>query len=133
MSARQRMETVKGAVLALLADAYQQRDRVGIIAFRGLKAEVLLQPTRSVELAEKQLQRLPTGGRTPLAHALALTYETIRRITLNEPDQSILLIVLSDGKANVSLPESVLTEYGSAPWTQTEQMASQLSSLALPT
>ena len=129
MSARKRMETVKGSVLALLTDAYQQRDRVGVIAFRGVKAEVLLEPTKSVELAEKQLQRLPTGGRTPLAHALSLTYSTIRRIR-NEPDQSILLIVLSDGKANVPLPES---EAGSDAWIQTEQAAGQLATLELPT
>ena len=129
MSARKRMETVKGAVLALLTDAYQQRDRVGVIAFRGVKAEVLLEPTKSVELAEKQLQRLPTGGRTPLAHALALTYNTIRRIR-NEPDQSILLIILSDGKANVPLPES---EAGCDAWVQTEQAADQLAKLELPT
>ena len=127
MSARKRMETVKGAVLALLTDAYQQRDRVGVIAFRGIKAEVLLEPTKSVELAEKQLQRLPTGGRTPLAHALSLTYNTIRRVR-NEPDQSILLIVLSDGKANVPLPES-----GGDAWIQTEQAAGQLAKLELPT
>lgn len=128
MSARKRMETVKGAVLALLTDAYQQRDRVGVIAFRGLKAEVLLEPTRSVELAEKQLQRLPTGGRTPLAHALDLTYNTVQRIRRHEPEQAILLIVLSDGKANVPLPDS----QGDA-WLQTEQVASQLAGLALPT
>lgn len=135
MSARQRMETVKGSVLALLTDAYQQRDRVGVIAFRGLKAEVLLQPTRSVELAEKQLQRLPTGGRTPLAHALSLTRETIHRICRHEPEQAILLIVLSDGKANVPLPDSPPGGFSAASdaWTQTEQMAAQLATLAIPT
>uniref|UniRef100_A0A7S4EHT7 Magnesium-chelatase subunit ChlD, chloroplastic n=1 Tax=Pseudo-nitzschia australis TaxID=44445 RepID=A0A7S4EHT7_9STRA len=132
MSARQRMETIKGAVLALLTDAYQQRDRVGVIAFRGPRAEVLLPPTRSVELAEKQLQRLPTGGRTPLAHALSLTHETIHRVCRNEPDQAILLIVLSDGKANVPLPDDSSSVSGSA-WEQTEHMAVRLSSLAVPT
>lgn len=129
MAARQRMETVKGAVLALLTDAYQQRDRVGVIAFRGLKAEVLLEPTRSVELAEKQLQRLPTGGRTPLAHALLLTCNTIHRLRRHEPEQAILLIVLTDGKANVPLPD---TE-GEDSWAQTERVASQLSTLTIPT
>lgn len=135
MSARQRMETIKGAVLALLTDAYQQRDRVGVIAFRGPRAEVLLPPTRSVELAEKQLQRLPTGGRTPLAHALSLTHETIHRVCRNEPDQAILLIVLSDGKANVPLPDdhSPSSSFSGSAWGQTEDMAVQLSSLAVPT
>lgn len=129
MSARKRMETVKGAVLALLTDAYQQRDRVGVIAFRGLRAEILLEPTRSVDLAEKQLQRLPTGGRTPLAHALFLTCETIHRLRRHEPEQAILLIILSDGKANVPLPDS----QGGDPWSQTEQVATKLASLAVPT
>lgn len=97
MSARKRMETVKGAVIRLLMDAYQQRDKVGVIAFRGTKAEVILEPTRSVELAERQLQRLPTGGRTPLAHALSLASDMIHRLRRHEPDQALLLIVLSDG------------------------------------
>jgi len=130
MSARQRMEAVKGAVLALLTDAYQQRDRVGVIAFRGLKAEVLLEPTRSVELAEKQLQRLPTGGRTPLAHALFVTNETIQRLCRHEPEQALILIVLSDGKANVPLPDSPI---GADSWVQTEQVATQLSAHGIPT
>ena len=133
MSARQRMESVKGAVLALLTDAYQQRDRVAVIAFRGPKAEVILQPTKSVELAEKQLRRLPTGGRTPLAHALSLTREMIHRVCRHEPEQAILLIVMSDGKANVPLPDSSPQQGSSDAWTQTEQMAIQLAALAIPT
>ncbi|KAK1734570.1 magnesium-chelatase subunit, ChlD family [Skeletonema marinoi] len=136
MSARKRMETVKGAVISLLMDAYQQRDKVGVIAFRGTKAEVLLEPTRSVELAEKQLQRLPTGGRTPLAHALSLTSDMIHRLQRHEPDQALLLIVLSDGKANVALPttdsNSTDVDVGDA-WKQTEQMAAQLGQLDVPT
>ena len=139
MSARQRMEAVKGAVLALLNNAYQQRDRVGVIAFRGHKAEVLLEPTRSIELAEKQLQRLPTGGRTPLAHALSLTLDTIQRLTRYEPEQAMLLIVLSDGKANVPLPSESsnspngnITD-GANAWTQTEQIASRLAAQQIPT
>ena len=136
MSARQRMEAVKGTVLALLTDAYQQRDRVGVIIFRGIQAEVILEPTRSVELAEKELARLPTGGRTPLAHALVLTKETIRRLRRYEADQAILLIVLSDGKANVPLPDSSSSSSSFTagdPWVQTEQVATQLSTLDIPT
>ena len=129
MSARQRMESVKGAILALLQDAYQQRDRVGLISFRGPRAEVLLEVTNSVEMAEKKLRRLPTGGRTPLAHALLLAHERLQRVLRQDPDQSILLIVLSDGKANVPLPEAAT---GNA-WTQTEQQAGKLASLAIPT
>ncbi len=128
MAARQRMEAVKGAALALLTDAYQQRDRVGVIAFRGTQAELILSPTRSVELAEKQLQRLPTGGRTPLAHALVLTNETVYRIQRDQPEQATLVIILSDGKANVSLPNSD----GDA-WEQTAASAQQLTKLKTPT
>mmetsp|Transcript_3765 Transcript_3765/g.9869 ORF Transcript_3765/g.9869 Transcript_3765/m.9869 type:complete len:716 (+) Transcript_3765:41-2188(+) len=129
MSARQRMESVKGAILALLKDAYQQRDRVGLISFRGPRAEVLLEMTSSVEMAEKKLRRLPTGGRTPLAHALLLARERLQRVLRQDPDQAILLIVLSDGKANVPLPE-VAT---GSPWTHTEQQAGKLASLSIPT
>jgi len=138
MSARQRMEAVKGAVLALLTDAYQQRDPVGVIAFRGVRAEVLLEPTQSVELAEKQLRRLPTGGRTPLAHALSLTHATVQRLYRHDPDQAILIVLLSDGKANVPLlPDSVSPpdggDGGSDPWAQTEQVAAKLATLDIPT
>lgn len=139
MAARKRMELIKGTVLALLRDAYQQRDRVCVIAFRGVKAEILLEPTRSVELAEKQMQRLPTGGRTPLAHALLLTHDTVHRLLRLEPDQSILLIVMSDGKANVPLPSdsssstAAQQQSGDAAWVQTEQVAMRLARLVIPT
>jgi magnesium chelatase subunit D len=66
MAARRRMSAVKGAVLSLLADAYQRRDKVGLVSFRGEGARVLLPPTASVELAAPRLEELPTGGRTPL-------------------------------------------------------------------
>lgn len=130
MAARQRMEYVKGAVLALLTDAYQQRDRAGVITFRGLKAEILLEPTRSVELANKQLGRLPTGGRTPLASALSLSYDTIQKLRRYDPEQAILLIILSDGKANVPLPDS---PQGCDCWSQTNKIATKLAALKTPT
>ena len=132
MSARKRMETVKGAVISLLMDAYQQRDKVCVIAFRGIQAEILLEATRSVELAENQLQRLPTGGRTPLAHALSLTSDMIHRLRRHEPDQALLIVLLSDGKANVPLPTTETHEIGDA-WKQTEQMAVKLGQLEVPT
>jgi len=131
MAARKRMEAVKGAVLALLTDAYQQRDRVGVISFRGVQAEMLLEPTRSTELASKSLQRLPTGGRTPLAHALWLAHETVQRLQRKEPDQEVLLLVLSDGKANVPLPGGTnpnANPLGDA-WTQTKEAAIRLAGL----
>src|SRR5205807_6848552 len=72
MAARARMAAVKGAVLSLLLDAYQRRDQVGLIVFRGAGAELVLPLTGSVELAEAHLRALPAGGRTPLAHGLHL-------------------------------------------------------------
>jgi magnesium chelatase subunit D len=102
MAALRRMEMVKATVLSLLRDAYERRDEVGVIAFRGTKAELLLSPTRSVDTAEKQLRDLPTGGRTPLAHALQVAAEVLSRNSgASRPEP--LLIVLSDGKANVAL------------------------------
>jgi len=100
MAALQRMEMVKGTVLALLRDAYQRRDEVGVIAFRGTEARLLLPPTRSVDAAERQLRELPTGGRTPLAHALQLATEVLNRATATSRAEP-LLILLSDGRANV--------------------------------
>jgi magnesium chelatase subunit D len=102
MAALQRMEMVKGAVLALLRDAYERRDEVGVIAFRGSKAALLLSPTRSVDTAELQLRELPTGGRTPLAHALQVASDVLNQNSGPSRPQP-LLIVLSDGKANVPL------------------------------
>jgi magnesium chelatase subunit D len=102
MAALERMEMVKGTVVSLLHDAYQRRDEVGVIGFRGTQAELLLSPTRSVELAEQQLRDLPTGGRTPLAHALQTAFELLSRVSgASRPEP--LVIVLSDGKANVPL------------------------------
>ncbi|MDP9380349.1 MAG: magnesium chelatase subunit D family protein [Chloroflexota bacterium] len=101
MAARQRMVAVKGAVLALLLDAYQKRDRVGLIAFRGTAASLVLPPTNSVEQAERQLRSLPTGGRTPLAQALKLSLETLDR----QSSDAWLpwLVLVSDGRPNVPL------------------------------
>lgn len=103
MGAQQRMVEAKGAVLSLLLDAYQKRDRVGMVAFRGDRAEVLLPPTNSVERAQKLLTELPTGGRTPLSAGLLKAYEVARAHLYKDPDIRPLLILISDGKANVSL------------------------------
>jgi magnesium chelatase subunit D len=101
MAARRRMSAAKQAVLSLLLDAYQKRDRVGLIAFRGQRAELLLPPTTSVDLAERRLQSLPTGGRTPLGHALQIGMLAFERHRMNHPEDVPLLLVVSDGRANV--------------------------------
>ncbi|MEM3451015.1 MAG: putative cobaltochelatase [Nitrososphaerales archaeon] len=103
MAAEERMSAAKGAILSLLVDAYQKRDRVGMIVFRKDKAELVLPPTRSVELAQKCLAELPTGGRTPLAHGLKLGLETIRNCLALNKEMVPLLVLVSDGRANVSL------------------------------
>lgn len=103
MGARQRMIAAKGAVLSLLLDAYRKRDKIGLVAFRGNGAEVLLPPTGSVELGHKLLEELPTGGRNPLSAGLFKAYEVVRAYLYKSPQLSPLLIIISDGKANVSL------------------------------
>jgi magnesium chelatase subunit D len=124
MAARKRMEAVKGAVLGLLQDAYEQRDEVAVIAFRGTHAELILPSTSSVALAERALRALPTGGRTPLAHALVLAGETVARVRRTAEEAPILLVVLTDGKANVSLPDTA-----DDPWHQAVRVAEELAAL----
>jgi len=99
MAARARMGAVKGAVLSLLLDAYQCRDKVGVIAFRGAGAQVLLPPTSSVEAAAGRLAALPTGGRTPLAAGLLRAFEVLRTERLRDPRRRPLLVLVTDGRA----------------------------------
>jgi len=121
MAAQRRMEAVKGAVLSLLTDAYQQRDEVAVISFRGESAQLLLSPTRSVDLAEQNLRELPTGGRTPLPHALSVALETLEKT--NTPP---LLVLLSDGKANVALND------GNDPWQESLRFAELIAERGIP-
>lgn len=100
MAARRRMEAVKGAVLSLLLDAYQRRDKVGLICFRGTGAELLLPPTSSADAAARRLENMPTGGRTPLAAGLAEAYTTLRRERLRDPLRRPLLVLITDGRHN---------------------------------
>jgi magnesium chelatase subunit D len=99
MAARRRMSAVKGAVLSLLADAYQRRDKVGLVSFRGEGARVLLPPTASIELAAPRLEELPTGGRTPLAAGLEKAAEVLKRAELRDSEHRPLLVLLTDGRA----------------------------------
>jgi magnesium chelatase subunit D len=98
MAARARMAAVKGAVLSLLLDAYQRRDKVGLISFRGTSAELLLPPTSSVEAAAARLTALPTGGRTPLEAGLLQAAATLDRERLRDPRRRPLLVVVTDGR-----------------------------------
>ncbi|MFI7313430.1 putative cobaltochelatase [Streptomyces hygroscopicus] len=99
MAARKRMSAIKGAVLSLLLDAYQRRDKVGLITFRGADAELALPPTSSVDAAAVRLERLPTGGRTPLAAGLLKARDVLRVERLRDPSRRPLLVVVTDGRA----------------------------------
>ncbi|MFI5682853.1 putative cobaltochelatase [Streptomyces sp. NPDC051636] len=99
MAARQRMSAVKGAVLSLLLDAYQRRDKVGLVTFRGKDAQVALPPTSSVDTAAARLESLPTGGRTPLAAGLLKAHEVLRVERLRDPVRRALVVVVTDGRA----------------------------------
>ncbi|MFF7773967.1 putative cobaltochelatase [Streptomyces tanashiensis] len=99
MAARQRMSAVKGAVLSLLLDAYQRRDKVGLVTFRGRDAEVALPPTSSVDAAAARLEKLPTGGRTPLSAGLLKAHDVLRIERLRDPSRRPLLVVVTDGRA----------------------------------
>ncbi|SDE81757.1 putative cobaltochelatase [Sporomusa acidovorans] len=105
MGAKQRMIETKGAILSLLQDAYQKRDRVGMVAFKGDHAEVLLPPTNSVEMAQKCLVELPVGGKTPLAAGLVKAQKVIRQHLQRSPHMRPIVVILSDGKANVAMAD----------------------------
>jgi len=98
-----RMKAAKGAVLALLTAAYQNRDQVALVAFRDQHAQVLLRPTSSVLLAQQQLRRLPLGGATPFADGLWQAWQLIRVERQKQPTLQPLLVIVSDGEANVPL------------------------------
>ena len=119
MAAEERMSATKGAVLSLLLDAYQRRDRVGMIVFRKNSAEIVLPPTNCVELAQKYLTKLPTGGRTPLAHGLKLGMDAVKH-TMRDDDIPLLVLV-SDGRANVGLS-------GGDPVEEAKRIAREIAS-----
>jgi len=105
MGARGRMTASKGAVMSLLLDAYQKRDKVAMISFRRREAGVNLPPTTSVDLAGKLLAEMPVGGRTPLSAGLAKTHEQVRNFLIKDPSARPIVILITDGKSNVALTE----------------------------
>ncbi|HZA05127.1 MAG TPA: VWA domain-containing protein, partial [Propionibacteriaceae bacterium] len=106
MAARRRMEAVKAAALSLLLDAYQRRDKVGLITFRGAEATLALPPTSSIDVAARRLRELPSGGRTPLAEGLLCAADTLRRERIRDPRRRPLLVLVTDGRAT-SGPDAV--------------------------
>ncbi len=103
MAVAERMQATKGAILSLLTDAYQRRDRVGLVVFQKNRAIEVLPPTNSVQLAQRALADIPIGGKTPLSAGLTLAYEIIERERLSHPDVLPLIILLTDGAGNVSM------------------------------
>jgi magnesium chelatase subunit D len=93
------MREVKTAIVSLLTDAYQRRDKVGLVTFRGDRAELALPPTGSVEVAVARLRELPAGGRTPLAEALTRVAEVVRVEAVRDPRRRPLLVLVTDGRA----------------------------------
>ena len=106
MGAMRRMESAKGAVLSLLLDSYQQRDKVGMVAFRGNQADMLLPLCSSVDLAVERLKELPTGGRTPLSAGLEMGLNLL--MIEKQKDEGVIpvLLLISDGRANVPSGEN---------------------------
>jgi magnesium chelatase subunit D len=101
MAAWKRMRQTKSAVLALLVGAYQRRDRIALLVFRGTSAELVLPPTRGLRLARRVLEELAVGGTTPLAHGLAAAGRLICEQQRRQTRQPIWTILLTDGRANV--------------------------------
>jgi magnesium chelatase subunit D len=105
MGAERRMAAAKGAVLSLLVDAYQRRDRVALVTFAGEEARVALRPTASVEVARTRLAELPTGGRTPLAAGLRQALDVARSGLRVDAARRPILVVVTDGRATFGGPE----------------------------
>lgn len=103
MGARERMKTVKGVIFKILLDAYQKRDRVGMVAFRKNQAEVLLPVTRSVDFAQKKLASMPTGGKTPLAKGLLKAEDVLDMLYRQDANQDPVMILITDGRATSPL------------------------------
>ncbi|MDR1677723.1 MAG: VWA domain-containing protein [Deltaproteobacteria bacterium] len=116
-----RMEEAKAAALSLLADAYRKRDRVAVIAFYGHTAELLLPPTNSPDLAGRLLASLPSGGKTPLAAALALTHKLITVERSKDPKLSPYVILMTDGRPNIPLDPA------RSPWPEVLSMAARMA------
>ncbi|MCX7857771.1 MAG: VWA domain-containing protein [Deltaproteobacteria bacterium] len=110
MGVEKRMIATKGAILSLLTDCYQKRDKVSMILFRKDRAEIVLPPTSSYDFALKKLNDIPTGGKTPLAAGLLETLKLIKRSKFKEPHCRFFTLLLTDGKANVPLSDRPVLE-----------------------
>ena len=107
MAVAERMQATKGAIMSLLTDAYQRRDRVGLVVFQKNDAHLVLTPTNSVELAQKALADIPVGGKTPLSAGLMLAQHVIAQELRLRPELTPLMILLTDGAGNVSVTDTL--------------------------
>lgn len=124
MAVAERMAATKGAILSLLTDAYQRRDRVGLVVFQKDRATMILPPTNSIQLARRALADIPVGGKTPLAAGLFLAHQTIDREKVLRPDVLPLIILLTDGAGNVSMS-------GLPPQEEAHQIAERIADDAI--
>ncbi|MFO8036772.1 MAG: putative cobaltochelatase [Anaerolineales bacterium] len=125
MAVAERMRATKGAILSLLTDAYQRRDRVGLVVFQKDRALLVLPPTNSTELATKALADIPIGGKTPLSAGLSLAHDVIRKERISRPESRPLLILLTDGVGNVSMTNL-------APQQEAYKIAEQIAEDDIP-
>jgi magnesium chelatase subunit D len=123
MGTKRRMGEVKTAIVSLLLDAYQRRDKVGLVTFARAEATVALPPTGSVETAVRRLESLPTGGRTPLAEGLLQTAEVLRIAAIRDPRRRPLLVLVTDGRAT----------YGESAFARAQQAAGWIAQQGIPT
>jgi len=122
MGVSQRMKETKAAIFSLLIDAYQKRDKVGLVVFKQNNAELILPPTSSVELAKKLLEHIPTGGKSPLNHGLMTGLQCVMLELKKHKHCKPLLVLISDGRINVSINKDM------KPIDEANQIASQIKS-----
>ena len=120
MSVTQRMRATKGAILTLLTNAYQNRDRVGLITFQKDSARVVIPPTNSVVLAQRSMKNATIGGKTPLAAGLWKALETLTTEKRKNSNLRSILVILTDGEGNIPL-------WGGDPMKEAKDVAQRIA------